>query len=1327
MRARTDLPLRLVTLGSSALCVESTGEVLLGPGKLLALFVFLRLAPGGSASRESLINLLWSDVDPDKARNALRQAIYNLRRLVGDEAITGTEELTLVQTIASDRDEFLAALESGDLASGIGRYAGDFLPAFGVPGGAAFEQWADLERDRLRGAYMRTAELLVRRWLNESRVGEARQLARRVRDLLPDVEAAGRLVLEASISGHDFVTAAMEADLLEESAREDGTVLQPATRAAIARARRVAPTATPDERASHALVAELTGREQEFFAITSAWDAVRSGAARHLHISAPAGLGKTRLLRDVVARLSAGGAAVVSMRAAPGDRDVPYAFVSDLAAALVERPGAAGIAPASAATLIALNPTLSTRLTAPADPAVGDEMLRRRILALSDLMHSVADEQRFVLAIDDLHWVDAPSLRVLEGLWSRLTTARVLTVTAARPERVPDAERCVVLPLAPLTKDQVGTLVSALAIVPPNQPWAAQLVPGLYDATRGSPLLVLETLRFALDDGVLALEHNQWRCLDATRLPALLRAGEALRERVRVLPDQQLWPLALLAVAGTPMERNALAEVSAAEREVLSARLDPLERQGLISRSPGGWALAHDEIALAALDALGPARTREAEQAIGRYWALSSGDDVTGMLRAVRHLLAAGDDGTVQQIARRYAARARARGDDRPFTAVVAELLGERATAAQVAAVVGTLPPLWRMGLWSASRQAIAAAALLVLPLGAVLVQRERAAAAAVSQRLVFVDSTKAVRAVTVGRDAWPEQTAALEDRAGDSPFVEPAMAHAELPPAISPDGRSVAWTQDSGDSTTLDIWLRTPSGTRRLTKTTRDDLVTEWLPDGSGLLGMTDRWTRPGSLGYDIAVFDTATGAARPVTQSDDHDGNAVASLDGTRAAFVRTSDEFPPQVCVTALDGRTEPECREVSGQPSGGVVGWIGLDELLLILQEEDGQRPLIAYDWARNRRRDVLGPYVVNARLSPDHRWASASVRATGGRGLREWVVPLDRPSEARAVTGGPRGAARWWEGRADTALVIRRLEFADTVSTVPLGIGTRLLVNARNAANTDIPLRAPLRWRSTDTLVATVDSLGEIHPLSAGIAEITASLGAWRTPPKRVRVVGAAPTAVLDERWDATWRDRWISWGDPKPQVVTGPQGIRGFWNHGDGIYPSFGTLRQALSARNGLGAELRLSTPFTAFKWQRLSVLLYASGDTTALVRADQSKSPPALGPAAIWCGLDMPGDGKWAADRVFFPSAIQGLSLGAEAAAIRSGQWWTLRLQILPDGRCGVALNGRVLGVSSEPLPLDGEFRLHLGNESAGTQLLVGPTQVWTGVRTDMEWVVKR
>ena len=85
MRARTDLPLRLVTLGSSALCVESTGEVLLGPGKLLALFVFLRLAPGGSASRESLINLLWSDVDPDKARNALRQAIYNLRRLVGDD------------------------------------------------------------------------------------------------------------------------------------------------------------------------------------------------------------------------------------------------------------------------------------------------------------------------------------------------------------------------------------------------------------------------------------------------------------------------------------------------------------------------------------------------------------------------------------------------------------------------------------------------------------------------------------------------------------------------------------------------------------------------------------------------------------------------------------------------------------------------------------------------------------------------------------------------------------------------------------------------------------------------------------------------------------------------------------------------------------------------------------------------------------------------------------------------------------------------------------------------------------------------------------------
>ncbi|MBL0169535.1 MAG: hypothetical protein IPP90_02240 [Gemmatimonadaceae bacterium] len=61
--------------------------------------------------------------------------------------------------------------------------------------------------------------------------------------------------------------------------------------------------------------------------------------------------------------------------------------------------------------------------------------------------------------------------------------------------------------------------------------------------------------------------------------------------------------------------------------------------------------------------------------------------------------------------------------------------------------------------------------------------------------------------------------------------------------------------------------------------------------------------------------------------------------------------------------------------------------------------------------------------------------------------------------------------------------------------------------------------------------------------------------------------------------------------------------------------------------------------------------------------------------------------------------------------------------MQILPDGRCGIAINGRVLRLSKEPVPLDGAYRVWLGDESAGVQLIHGPLQIWTGVRTDIRW----
>lgn len=1321
---------RLLTLGSTGLYETTTGTQLLGAGKPLALLTYLALAPGRRASREFLIDLLWADLDPDRGRAALRQILFHLRRLLGEDALPGTEELTLRHGLVTDRDEFLGALERGDVEEAVQRYGGAFLPDFGVPGGVAFEHWADLERARLQAAYLRAVELVVRRLLNQSRFREAQRLARQARDESPASEATWRLLLEAIVAGQDFVAASVEAEALERWAAEDGITLEPTTAAVVARARRVAPEgSSPAERPG--LATDLIGREREFAAITSAWDEVRRGSARYVHLSAPAGLGKTRLLRDAAARLRASGAPVIEVRASPGERDISYALAGVLAAALIEAPGALGVSPASATSLVALNPVLSSRLSVAADASVGDEALRRRMQAVLDLLQAVADAQPVALVLDDLHWGDAASVRLIEGVTSRLDRAPVLVLSAARPEYIPGTEHSLRLLLPPLTRQAIAEMVRGVALVSEGAEWLDALVSGLERATQGSPLLVLETLRLALDQDVLGITSGTWSCRDPQQLADLLGAGQALRHRIDALPEHEHVLLGLLATLGTPADLGLLDDAYDPRRSPgdVAGTLAALERAGLVVRHGSAWQVAHDEIADAIRRDLAPEAARRLHAEVGRRLIAKRRADRAALLRCVRHLAQAGEMDAVRAAFRRYVRAAWDEGDRRKPGPLAEEALGAGPNAAGARALAASLPVSWRIGLWSRTRQAVAAAALFVAVGGAAGAAQVREARLAEMQRLVYSDSLGETVAVIARRAEWDGRTEEVRPERMRSALAGVAADFPDIAPAISPDGRAVAWNRYFADSTVIDIWIRTPAGARRLTGEPRDDLVVSWLPDGSGLVGMSHRWSGASGEGYDIAVFDTATGAARQVTRGPAHDRLAFASPDGSRIAFLREPVSGPWLLCMTAFDGMDEPECRLPGGNPLRDLHGWLDSDHLLASVVR-NGTQVLARYAWSSGTLSELLGRGVTQVRLSPDRRWAVAASRVPGVTGTTDWVVPLSQPSEARRVGGIPRTGEtpRWWEGRADPPVFIDRLEFMDSLPRLQPGVGSQLTVRALAGNGIELPLAVRPRWRSSDTTVAAVDSLGVVHPRRIGEVEISASIGGWRTATRRLRIEGTAPQVVFREDWDATWTDRWIRFGTPTPEVAIGPGGIRGFWNGGDGIHISTAVLRQPISARDGLGVELLMHTPVTDASHQRARIQMAAGTDTLLLQRADPQGPPPRLGASDAHCIAAFPAGvgGRGAGyDLDVSAGGVAGtsLSLGVEADTLAAGGWWRLRIQILPDGRCGVAVNGRVVWLSPDPIPLDRPLWLRLGDNSAGTQLLHGPLGVWTGVRADIDW----
>ncbi|MEO7963297.1 MAG: BTAD domain-containing putative transcriptional regulator, partial [Gemmatimonadaceae bacterium] len=145
------------------------------PRRLAAIAVLMAHGGEQGASRERMLELLWSGHDPVKARHALTQSIYSLRRAFeSDEAILGTSQLSLnAELVRTDLTEFAAADQSGDDAAAVSVYRGPFLDGFFVSGAADLEQWISLRRDEFARKVAQKLERLASHAEQQGRLTEA--------------------------------------------------------------------------------------------------------------------------------------------------------------------------------------------------------------------------------------------------------------------------------------------------------------------------------------------------------------------------------------------------------------------------------------------------------------------------------------------------------------------------------------------------------------------------------------------------------------------------------------------------------------------------------------------------------------------------------------------------------------------------------------------------------------------------------------------------------------------------------------------------------------------------------------------------------------------------------------------------------------------------------------------------------------------------------------------------------------------------------------------------------------------------------------------------
>lgn len=326
--------LALTCLGAIQVHLDGTALTNFHSVKVQGLLAYLALeATRPPPTRETLMALFWTDDAPQSAQRSLRQALYALRRTLGDSDNATHEPFLLVtrQTIqfnprsqvTLDVTTFLQQVQQGHLAQAAALYRADLLTGM-TTDCAPFEEWLRGTREYLHNLALNALDQLTQQRLAASDYAGAVPYARRQLTLEPWREEAHRQAMtalalsgdrSAALAQYETCRRILTAELGVET-DEETTQLYEQIRAGKLRGQRAAPpltahsleiTSEPNvgeetvvrptmsQAVRHNLPSQPTpfiGRQADLAQIITR---LNDQGCRLLTIVGPGGMGKTRL------------------------------------------------------------------------------------------------------------------------------------------------------------------------------------------------------------------------------------------------------------------------------------------------------------------------------------------------------------------------------------------------------------------------------------------------------------------------------------------------------------------------------------------------------------------------------------------------------------------------------------------------------------------------------------------------------------------------------------------------------------------------------------------------------------------------------------------------------------------------------------------------------------------------------------------------------------------------------------------------------------------------------------------------------------------------
>ena len=396
---------------------------------------------------------------------------------------------------------------------------------------------------------------------------------------------------------------------------------------------------------------KLYGRAREVDTLLASFDRiVESGTPELVLVSGYSGIGKSSVVNELHRVLVPPRGLFASGKFDQYKRDIPYSTLAQAFQSLA-RPllgkSEAELASWRHALLEALGPNgrLIVDLVPELKLIIGEQppvpelppqqaqgrfqlVFRRFIGVFARPEHPLA------LFLDDLQWLDAATLDLLEDLLTRPDVQHLMLIGAYRGNEVNSAHplmrkleairkagaRVQEIILAPLAREDLGRLVAESLRCEPAR--AAPLAQVVHQKTGGNPFFAIQFISALAEEGLLAFDHGGGRwSWDPNRIHAkgyTDNVVELMVGKLNRLPLQTQKALQEFACLGNSTEISTLSIVHGTSEEEVHSDLWEAVRLEFIVRLKGSYKFVHDRIQEAAYSLIPEELRAEAHLRIGR-------------------------------------------------------------------------------------------------------------------------------------------------------------------------------------------------------------------------------------------------------------------------------------------------------------------------------------------------------------------------------------------------------------------------------------------------------------------------------------------------------------------------------------------------------------------------------------------------------------------------------------------------------------------------------------------------------------------------------------